>query len=58
MTNPEPTSVVEPAWRLDDETKRVGRMGIAAARDALHRGTHRYPDPSFGPDSSPGRRAA
>jgi hypothetical protein len=31
----------EPEWRLDDHTVEVGRRGIAAAREALHRGEHR-----------------
>ncbi|MFO7592072.1 MAG: hypothetical protein R6X23_14465 [Acidimicrobiia bacterium] len=37
-----PTSTRRPArwhseWRLDDQTRRVGQQGIAAARDALAR---------------------
>jgi hypothetical protein len=37
----------EPEWRLDDHTVEVGRRGIAAAREALHRGDgHRRGRPS------------
>lgn len=34
-----------PAWRLDTETKRVGRAGIAAAREALRNSRPRYAAP-------------
>jgi hypothetical protein len=29
------------AWRLDDETRRIGRKGLVDARAALTRGRHR-----------------
>jgi hypothetical protein len=46
-----------PVWRLDDETKRVGREGIAAAREALRRSRPQYPGGPAG-DPVPARRAA
>jgi hypothetical protein len=40
----------KPGWRLDNDTRRVGREGIAAARAALNESRRRY--------SSPEHRAA
>lgn len=30
-----------PAWQLDDHTRHVGRLGLAAARDALRQASGR-----------------
>jgi hypothetical protein len=30
-----PPSAVEPDWRIDDETREIGRRGLARARAAL-----------------------
>lgn len=33
----------EPQWQLDDETRRVGLAGVAAAREALRAARHGRP---------------
>lgn len=43
----------EPAWRLDEQTRQVGRRGVAAARQALHRArTRRDDDPETHPTAA------
>ena len=46
-----------PEWRLDERTREVGRQGLAAAREALRRGSERAAPPG-GPRPHGGRRAA
>lgn len=42
----------EPVWRLDDETREVGRRGVAAARRALRR-ARPYRGGDHDPESRP-----
>jgi hypothetical protein len=39
-------------WRLDDQTREIGRRGIAAARAAL-RSAHTSEPPALGESSGP-----
>ena len=43
-------------WRLDEHTRMVGRMGIAAARARLHSSSSRRTGPGRGTDASTSRR--
>jgi len=42
------------AWRLDDETRRIGRKGIVDARAALTQGRWRGPAPAGPPPAARG----
>ncbi|MGD0882430.1 MAG: hypothetical protein ABSB09_12760 [Acidimicrobiales bacterium] len=46
-------AVTDAEWRLDEHTRLVGRMGIAAARAHLKKG----PTPAGPRGTTPGRRA-
>jgi hypothetical protein len=43
----------EDDWRLDDETRRVGLKGVAAAREALREAARRRPRRADPDDASP-----
>jgi len=36
-----PTTVAEHAWRIDEDTKTAGRLGVAVARAALAQAARR-----------------